>query len=60
MILNVAFYLIGEKKPGRISRIKGIKFNHSFTFTFFEDTLFPVTSKKRKFTQRKGAFSLDI
>lgn len=43
-----------------MSRIKGIKFNYSFTFTFTEDMLFPATSKKRKFTQMEGAFSLDI
>lgn len=43
-----------------MSRIKGIKFNYSFRFSFIEDTLFPATSKKRKFTQREDTFFLDI
>lgn len=43
-----------------MSRIKGRKFNYSFTFTFIEDMPLSATSKKRKFTQREGALCLDI
>lgn len=40
-----------------MSRIKGRKFNYSFTF--IEDMPLSVISKKRKFTQREGALCLD-
>jgi len=50
------FYL-KEKNSGRMSRIKGRKFNYSFTF--IEDMPLSVISKKRKFTQREGALCLD-
>lgn len=42
-----------------MSRIEGIKFNYSFAVTLIEDMIFPATGKG-KFTQREGAFSLDI
>lgn len=42
-----------------MSRIKGRKFNYSFTFTFIEDMPLSVRRKKRKFTQREDALCLD-
>lgn len=45
--MNVAFYLI-ENSVQKMRRIKGRKFNYSFTFTFIEDMPLSVRRKKEK------------